>query len=83
MVLFLAGLSVSWRPVIEVGNGLVREKAMLFNWKILVERVTPFTEFKEFFCRLDTDEGVPSKYWVGLRHPKRAVILVKDCGQES
>ena len=82
VVLFLTGLSVSWWAVIEVGNGLVRERAMFFRRKILTERVTPFAEFKELFCRLDTDETMPTKYWVGLRHPKRGAILVKDCGKD-
>src|SRR5882762_1595363 len=47
VVLLFAGLSVCWWPVIEVHNRLVRERAMLFKRRILIERITPFTDFRE------------------------------------
>ena len=79
VLLFFAGLSVCWWPVIEVQNRLVRERALLFKRKFLAERVTPFTELEEIFCQLNENDG-SKEYWVGLRRRPKGILWVKDCG---
>ena len=81
LVLFFAGLSVCWWPVIEVQNRLVRARALLFKRKFLAERITPFTEFEEIFCQLNESDG-SKEYWVGLRRQPKGILWVKDCGSQ-
>jgi hypothetical protein len=81
VLLFFAGLSVCWWPVIEVQNRQVRERALLFKRKFLAERITHFTEFKEIFCQLNKNDGF-QEYWVGLRRRPKGILWVKECGCE-
>ncbi|MEI8288992.1 MAG: hypothetical protein WCH99_05920 [Verrucomicrobiota bacterium] len=81
VLLFFAGLSVCWWPVIEIQNRLVRERALLFKRKFLIERKMPFDEFEEIFCQLNENEG-SREYWVGLRRRPKGILWVKDCGSQ-
>jgi hypothetical protein len=81
VLLFFAGLSVCWWPVIEIQNRLVRERALLFKRKLLAEQTTSFTEFEEIFCELRVDDG-SKEYWVGLRRRPKGILWVKECGSE-